>query len=328
MKQRVGKVIFAVVAIAVTVFAGINAASSGGGAAARSKLTLIAPAAPGGGWDGFARASQKAIKDVGASNNVQVVNIPGAGGTIGLSQFVTSMSGSEDKLLVTGAVMIGAIELEGRGDNQLEQTTPIARVSDDYVVLAVPASSDIKTLDDFVAKLKADPAGTSIAGGSLGSVEHLMIADVVRKSGVDPQQMNYIAYSGGGEVLSSMLSNTTVAAVTGYNDIADQVDAGNVRLLGISSPERLEGVDVPTFTEQGLDVVFANWRGFVAPGNISEETRAEYEAIITDMRNSEDWKESLKRNEWTDSFMVGAEFEQFLKSEYKRVAELVKEVGL
>ncbi|MET1065518.1 MAG: tripartite tricarboxylate transporter substrate-binding protein [Arthrobacter sp.] len=326
MKNPLRNAVFGLVVAIVAVLAFVNAGTAGGTSTARNKLTLIAPAAPGGGWDGFAREGQQALKSGGVVNNAQVINVPGAGGTIGLSQFV-QMPGREDALLATGGVMVGAIEL---GDNpeSMADVVPIARMADDYAALVVPADSEFKTLDDFLAAWKQDPGGTSIGGGSLGSIDHLLSAMVAKTVGIDPQDVNYIAYSGGGEALTSLLSHTTSAGMSGYNEVSDQIEAGTLRALAISSEERLEGVSVPTFKEQGVDAAMSNWRGFVAAPGISDEAKAEFIKIVTEMRSTDHWQEALKRNDWTDTFTTGEEFEQFIDNEVATAQEIVKDLGL
>lgn len=304
----------------------VNAAAEGEGATARSKLVLMAPAAPGGGWDGFAREAQQALKAHGIVNNVQVVNVPGAGGTIGLGQFA-QMTGRTDMLMVTGGVMVGAVELADSGVS-LDDVQPLARIADDYAALVVPASSDFQTLDDFVAAWRENPRGTSIAGGSLGSIDHLLTGYAADQVGIDPAQTNYIAYSGGGEALTSMLSGTTVGGMSGYNEVADQIEAGMLRALAISSPERLPGVDVPTFTELGVDAVMANWRGVAAAPGVSGADLEELKAIVDELHGTDQWKDALRRNEWTDSYMTGDEFDAFLEDETARTREIVEGLGL
>jgi putative tricarboxylic transport membrane protein len=326
MKNPIPNVVFGLAVIVVAALAFVSAGSSGGTSTARNKLTMIAPAAPGGGWDGFAREGQQALKSGAVVNNAQVVNVPGAGGTIGLSQFVQT-PGREDALLVTGGVMVGAIELGGNPESMAD-VVPIARLADDYAALVVPSDSEFETLDDFLAAWKKDPRGTSIGGGSLGSIDHLLSAKVAKTVGIDPKDVNYIAYSGGGEALTSLLSHTTAAGMSGYNEVSDQIEAGTLRALAISSEERLEGVDVPTFKEQGVDAAMSNWRGFVAAPGITDEARDEFIAIVTEMRESEHWQEALKRNSWTDTFSTGEEFEQFIDSEVKIAQEIVKDLGL
>lgn len=326
MKKPILTGLFGLLVVIVAALAFINAAQSGGTSTARSKLTLIAPAAPGGGWDGFARESQQALRGAGIVNNPQVVNVPGAGGTIGLSQFVQT-PGREDALLVTGGVMVGAIELADNPESMAD-VVPIARLADDYAALVVPADSPFQSLDDFLVAWKANPGANSIGGGSLGSIDHLLSGLVAQKVGIDPTKVNYVAYSGGGEALTSLLSHTTAAGMSGYNEVSDQIEAGTLRALAISSPERLEGVDVPTFIEQGVDASMSNWRGVVAAPGISDEAKAVFVEIITEMHASDLWKESLERNNWTDTFSTGDEFAGFIKEEVATAKDIVKELGL
>lgn len=326
MKKSIRASLFSLVVVVVTALAFANAATSGSISTARSKLTLIAPAAPGGGWDGLARESQQALRSEGIVNNPKVVNIPGAGGTIGLSQFV-QMPGREDTLMVTGGVMTGAIELADTPES-LEDVVPIARMADDYAALVVPADSKFQTLEDFLAAWKKDPGATSIGGGSLGSIDHLLSGKLAKEVGIDPRAVNYVAYSGGGEALASLLSHTTAAGMSGYNEVSDQIESGTLRALAISSPERPPGVDIPTFRELGVDVSMSNWRGLVAAPGITKEAKQEFVRIATEMHASDEWQNALVRNNWTDTFTTGRELEEFIDDEVARTQEIVKDLGL
>ena len=326
MKQVLRTIVFSMAVTVITALAVANAVSTGSSSTVRNKLTVMAPASPGGGWDGFSRESQAAMRSEGIVNNVQVANVPGAGGTIGLSQLV-QMSGRDDILMATGGVMIGAIAL-GDTPESLQDVTPIARVADDYAALVVPADSPITSLDDFIEAWQADPTGTSIAGGSLGSIDHLMTGLLAGAIGLDPEQANYIAYSGGGEALSAMLSHTTTGGMSGYNEISGQVEAGQLRVLAVSSPERMPGVDVPTFMELGVDVTMSNWRGYVAPPGLTETQTEELAAIVDEMQASSAWSEVLERNNWTDSYLVGPEFEEFLLEQQEQIDVIIEELGL
>ncbi|TFD53957.1 tripartite tricarboxylate transporter substrate binding protein [Cryobacterium frigoriphilum] len=326
MKKTILTVAFAAVTAVLVLAATANASSAGGGATARSKLTLLAPAAPGGGWDGFARESQQALRANGIVNNARVINVPGAGGTIGLGQ-VAQMDGREDLLLATGAAMMGGIELS-TADVSFDDVTLIARVADDYNVLVVPKDSPYETIDEFTAAWAADPGGTAIAGGSLGSIDHLLSGLLGREIGIDPAAVNYVAYAGGGEVLTSLLSNTASAGISSYNDFRDQIEAGSVRALGTSAAEPVEGIEVPTFIESGYDVEMSNWRGYAAPPGISEEARQELVDIVTEMHATPEWDDAMSRNRWSDSYATDGEFQDFIDTESLRVASIVEELGL
>ncbi|WP_258184418.1 Bug family tripartite tricarboxylate transporter substrate binding protein [Microbacterium foliorum] len=214
------------------------------------------------------------------------------------------------------------------GGHLAGQSLGVCGKDDDYAALVVPADSEIQTLDDFVEVWEADPQGTSIAGGSLGSIDHLMTGTLASRIGIEPTQVNYIAYSGGGEALSAMLSHTTTGGMSGYNEIAGQVEAGQLRVLAVSSAERMEGVDVPTFIEQGIDVSMSNWRGFVAPPGLDEAQIEELSAIVDEMRDSDAWQEVLERNNRTDSYLPGADFTTYLEEQQDEVDIIIEELGL
>lgn len=326
MSTIIRNLVFGVVVVVVAVFAFGDAISTASNSTVRSKITIMAPAAPGGGWDTFARTSQQTLRSEGIVANVQVVNVPGAGGTIGLSQFVQA-EGQEDYLMVTGGVMIGGIAVSKPAES-LADVTPIARLADDYAALVVPADSDIHTLEDFVEAWQADPTGTSIAGGSLGSIDHLATVMLAQEIGLDPADANYIAYSGGGDALSAMLSHTTTAGMSGYNEVSAQIEAGQLRLLAISAPQPVEGIDAPTLLDAGYDVQMTNWRGFVAPPGITDAERQELVDIVTELAESEGWAVALDRNDWTDTFAVGDEYERFIVDQQAEVDAIVEELGL
>ncbi|GGA65834.1 C4-dicarboxylate ABC transporter substrate-binding protein [Pseudoclavibacter endophyticus] len=326
MRFSLKQAVFGIAVIVVAAVAFVNAAQSGGTATVRNKLTIIAPASPGGGWDGFAREAQLVLREDGIVNNVQVVNVPGAGGTIGLSQLV-QMHGRDDVLMVTGGVMIGAISV-GNTPESIDDVTPVARLADDYAALVVPADSDIETFEEFVEAWRDDPTGVSIAGGSLGGIDHLVTGMLAREIGIDPEQANYLAYSGGGETLSALLSHTTTAGMAGYNEFAGQIESGTLRLLAVSAPEPIDGIDAPTFIQGGVDVQMANWRGFVAPPGLTEPQVDELRAIIDELHGSPGWADVVARNAWTDNYMVGDEFSGFLDDEQALTDEIVEELGL
>jgi putative tricarboxylic transport membrane protein len=315
----------ALVVGAVTV-AGIDAARSASGSDARAKLTLIAPAAAGGGWDLVARESQQALRSDGIVNNAQVVNVPGAGGTIGLSQ-LENLSGQPTTVMITGTVMLGGIAINN-SDTTLADTVPIARLAEDFEVFVVPKDSPIQNLDDMIEAWRANPGGLPIGGGSLGGIDHIVAGQLAQEADIDPAAINYIAYSGGGEVLTSLLSNTVGVAVSGFNDFRDQIEAGNVRALAVAAPEPLEGFDVDTFIEQGYNVDLVNWRGIVAPPGISDEDRQTLVDIVTEMVETEQWATAVERNRWKESVVTGDEFGEFLEVEQARITGILEELGL
>lgn len=289
--------------------------------------TIIAPASPGGGWDQTARTMQEALTAEGISKSVQVQNVPGAGGTIGLAQFVASSAGKADQLLVGGYVMVGAI-LTNNSPVSLADVTPIARLTGEYEAIVVPAASDILTIDQLVEKIKADPGAVSWAGGSAGGTDHIAVGLITRAAGVDPTKMNYIAYSGGGEALAAILGNQVTAGISSLGEFLPQAQAGTLRILAVSSAEPIEGVDAPTLKEAGLDVVLQNWRMVSAAPGISADQKAAITADIKKMAQSASWQNQLETKGWEDTYLDGDALTQQLADDIAQTSAILKEIGL
>lgn len=297
-------------------------------AMALDAVKILAPAAPGGGWDQTARSMQRALQSGDVVKRVTVDNKAGAGGTIGLAQFVTTSKGDPQALMVGGMVMVGAILVNGSPVN-LSQVTPVARLTGEYEVVVVPASSKIQKLSDLVTLLKANPGAVSWGGGSAGATDHLLAAMIAQAVGVDPTKINYIAHAGGGEAQSAILGGHVTVGVSGWGEFAAQVKSGKLRALAVSSAERLPDVkDVPTLKEQGVDVVLANWRALFAAPGISPAQKAELVAAVDKAVKTPSWKETLDKNEWTDLYLSGDAFKTFLDAEQPRIAKIVSTLGL
>lgn len=316
--------------VALVVAAGIDASRSGSGADARSKLTLVAPAAAGGGWDLVARESQQALRADKIVNNVQVVNVPGAAGTIGLSQLVRR-EGDPTTMMVTGTVMLGGIV---RNDSpvDLSDMTPVARLAEDFEVIVVQADSPYRTIDDFLQAWRDDPAALPVGGGSAGGIDHMIAAQLALAGGVDPAQVRYAAYAGGGELTINLLSTapgTPSVGISGFNDFRDMLTEGRLRALMVVAPERLEGLDAPTAEEAGYpDVDLVNWRGYVAPPGLDDAQQQELVDIVTEMVETGQWQSAIERNRWDESFLTGDDFGDFLRTEQERVATILTDLGL
>jgi putative tricarboxylic transport membrane protein len=294
--------------------------------AAIESLEIIAPAGPGGGYDQLARATQEVMQAQGLAGGVQVENIPGAGGTIGLAQFVTKKSRNPN-LLVTGLGMIGAIAIN-KSPVTLDQVKPLARLTGEYQPLVVAADSPIKSLADLVAQFKADPGSVSWGGFALGSPDHILSALVVQAVGGDVAKMNYIVAGAGGEMLAQVIGGHLTVATGGLNEMAQQIATGKLRALGISSPERLPGVDIPTFKEQGVDVTLVNWRGLVAPANMRAADVKSLDEAMAAMVQSAPWQALLKERGWVDMYQSSEEFAAFLTPERTRIEGILKDLGL
>ncbi|KQR79443.1 C4-dicarboxylate ABC transporter substrate-binding protein [Rhizobium sp. Leaf384] len=295
--------------------------------AAAADYTIIAPANPGGGWDQTARSMQTALQQEKIAGNVQVQNVPGAGGTIGLAQFASQSAGNPNALLVGGYVMVGAI-LTNKSPVSLNEVEPIARLTGEYEAIVVPAESPLKTMGDLVDALKKDPGSVSWAGGSAGGTDHIAVGLIAKAAGVDPTKINYIAFSGGGEALAAILGNQVTAGISGYGEFESQVKSGTLRLLAVSSAEKIAGVEAPTLKEGGLDVVVQNWRMVAAAPGLSAEQKAAVTADIEKMVKSASWQETLKTKGWQDTYLSGDAFKEQLAKDVSATETILKEIGL
>ncbi len=289
-------------------------------------LRIIAPAAPGGGWDQTARVMQQAMQQAGIVRTAPVENIPGAAGTIGLARFMGAERGKGDAVMISGLIMLGGIVTQ-RSPVTLRDVTPIARLTGEYEVIVVPSASRFRSFDEFLAAFKARPESISWGGGSAGGSDQILAGLVADAVGVEPRRVNYIAFSGGGEALSSIVGNQVSVGVNGLAELLPQIEAGTVRVLAISSAERLPGIDAPTLREQGVDVEFENWRSVVAPPGISDADRAKLEQAIDAMVRSEPWREAMTRYRWIDRYLAGEPFAQFVDREEERVRDILRKFG-
>jgi putative tricarboxylic transport membrane protein len=290
-------------------------------------MSIMAPASPGGGWDQTARALQAAIQEENLASNVAVTNVGGAGGTIGLAQFVNQARGNANALIVGGYVMVGAI-LTNNSPVTLDQVTPIARLTGEYEAIVVPDSSPIQTMGDLVAQLKADPGTVSWGGGSAGGTDHITVGLIAKASGVDPTKINYIPFSGGGEALAAIVGGKVTAGISGYGEFEQQVKAGKLRVLAVSSPERLPNVDAPTLKESGTDVEVLNWRGVWGGPDLTPEQKAELIGKLEKVNASKSWTGTLASKGWSNTFLTGDAFAEVLKQEIEKTTAVLKEIGL
>ena len=313
----------------LSLIAAVALATAGIPAAAQpsyERLRIVAPAAPGGGWDQTGRVMQETLQRTGIGRIVTVENIPGAAGLIGLSRFIGAERGNGDAVMVTGLIMLGAI-VSQRSAVTLDDVTPIARLTGEYEVLTVPMSSPFRTLDDFIRAFREAPEAISWGGGSAGGGDQILAGLIADAVSVDPRRVNYIAFSGGGEALTAILGGQVSIGVSGLAEFAAQIEAGTVRALAISSAERLPGLGIPTLREQGVDVELENWRAVVAPPGITDADRQRLHVAVERMVQSDTWQTALSRYRWIDRYLAGDEFARFVQSESARVRDVFMKLG-
>ncbi|MFJ3585448.1 Bug family tripartite tricarboxylate transporter substrate binding protein [Streptomyces sp. NPDC090127] len=290
-------------------------------------LRFMVPNTPGGGYDITARTAAKNAEDAGLTTGIEVFNLPGAGGTVGLTRLVGE-HGNGKVAMSMGLGVVGAVHTN-KTPKTLADTTPIARLTMEPDIVVVGKNSPYKTMGDLLTAWKANPGKLPVGGGSSpGGPDHLAPMLMARAAGIAPKSVNYIPFDGGGELLASILGDKVAFGVSGLGEYRDQIESGELRLLAVTGPERVPGLDAPTLREAGLDTEFINWRGIVAPPGLSDAERDKLVGLVTRLHDSPQWRESLKKNGWHDAFQPGEQFGAFLAEQDKQVASVLKELGL
>ena len=300
---------------------------AGGSGQPLAGVRFMVPNTPGGGYDTTARAAAKVMDDVKVTRSMEVFNLAGAGGTVGLSRTVAE-KGNGKLLMMMGLGVVGA-QYTNQSTAKLDQTTPIAKLMEESGAIVVAKDSPYKTINDLVTAWKANPKSLAVGGGSSpGGPDHLLPMQLAQTVGIDPKDVNYVAYDGGGDLLPAVLGGKIAFGASGFSEFLDQVEAGEVRVLAISGPERVAAIDAPTLKESGIDLEFTNWRGIVAPPEISEDDKAALVGAVAAMHASQEWKDVLTKNGWTDAYLPEAEFKTYLTEQTTDVEDVLTKLGL
>lgn len=317
----------AVPAAAAAAACGLTA-EGGSGDGPLTGLRIMVPNSPGGGYDTTARSIARIMEDEGIAKAIEVFNLEGAGGTVGLQRTV-SEEGNGDLAMQMGLGVVGASYTQN-SEAKLTGTTPIAKLVEESGAVVVPVASPYQTIEDLVAAWTADLDGVTAGGGSSpGGPDHLLPMRLAKAVGIDPVQVNYVSYDGGGELLPALLGEKVAFGASGVGEFIDQIEAGQLRVLATSGAERVDVVpDAPTFLESGIDLEFTNWRGWVAPPGIADEDARKWTDALTAMYESTAWQDELEKQGWTDAFMTGNDFADFLADQDSTVAATLQELGL
>ncbi len=296
-------------------------------ASAATPLKMLIPANPAGGWDMTGRALGRALLEAKAFDTVQYDNKGGAAGVLGLAQFVAASKGDPNNIMVMGAVMLAGI-ITNKPPVDLQSCTPIARLTNEYNVFVVPAHSPLTSMKDVVALLKKDPASVTWGGGSRGSTEHIAASMLARQVGVDPKKINYVAFRGGGEAVAAVLGGHVTVGGSGYSEFAEQIAAGKMRAIAVTSQKRLPGLNIPTMKEQGFDVVLGNWRGVYAAPGLTAAQRATLTEWVIKATKTRAWTDALSSNGWSAAPLVGREFDDFVEYEFASLRAIMYLSGM
>ena len=294
-------------------------------------LLMIIPNSPGGGYDQTGRAAVQVMEEADITGgSFTVDNIVGAGGA-GATTALVGRAGDEHTMMTAGLGVVGST-YSFASQYSLQDTTPLAQLMSEPEGVLVPGDSPFQTIDDLVKVWEADPASISVGGGSSpGGPDHLFPMQLAAEVGIDPTEVNYVTYDGGGPLTSALLGKKIDVGFSGLAEFIGQVESGELRVLAVSGEERYpEGAlaDIPTLTESGVDLLFLNWRGVFAPPEISSERATELIGYLEQMHDSPGWQDVLDEYGWTDDFKTGDEFATFIDEQDARVSGTLEELGL
>ncbi|MBX3641785.1 MAG: tripartite tricarboxylate transporter substrate binding protein [Rubrivivax sp.] len=290
-------------------------------------VKFMAPGSPGGGYDQTARSLGKAMQEAGVAKGATYENKGGAGGTLGLAQFVNATKGDVNALVVMGAIMVTGV-MQNKPQITLANATPIARLFTEYNVIAVRKDSPHKTLADLLNDFKKDPTSVKWGGGSKGSTDHIGIGQLANTLGVPVDKLNYIPFGGGGEVVAATLGGHITAITGGYGELSKYIESGQFRVLAVGSPTRMPGINAPTLKEQGVDLEIGNWRGVYGAAGLTPAQRKELTDAVVAATKTKGWQDNLKANAWASSLLTGDEFAAFVDAEHARLRAMLVKVGL
>ena len=291
-------------------------------------IHFLIPGGAGGGWDGTARGTGEALTEAGLVGTASYENMSGGGGGKAISYLIENAESSHGTLMVNSTpIVIRA--LTGEISNSFRDLTLVAGTIGDYAALVVGKDSPINSMADLLAAFDADPNATAIGGGSVpGSMDHLVAAMVMEAAGKDPLNVKYIPYDAGGKAMAALLSGEIAALSTGFSEAIDLANAGEVKIIGVTAPERVAAyADAPTMKEQGIDSEFVNWRGLFAAPGLPEDKLAAYQEVFAKMYETDEWEAVRARNGWVNIHNSGDDFRTFLENQEKTISDLMKKLG-
>jgi putative tricarboxylic transport membrane protein len=284
-------------------------------------------AGPTSGYAGFANDVTAALKAEGlVSGSIANESVIGGSGALALNDFLLKDRGVAGKSLVTGFAMVLGIQ-NNKNAARVSDARGVARLMAEYEAVVVPASSPWKTMKDLVAAIKADPT-IAVAGGSVGTLDHVTAVQIYQAIGVDSKKLNYVAHSGGGEVVTSLLSGATKVGISGWGEFEKFVVSGDLRVLGVTAPVKQAKIPAPTLRDGGVNVVSQNWRGIMLPPGTSNANVNLVIRTMDVMRAGKTWQQILVDRNWGDNYIVGSTWDKFLKIEEKKVVTLFQQLGL
>ncbi|CAH0142314.1 MULTISPECIES: tripartite tricarboxylate transporter substrate binding protein [Peribacillus] len=299
----------------------------------KKAITVVAPSGAGGGWDLTARSFTKVLSETKLVNQpLTVENKPGGGGAVFMADYATQQADNNDMLFVNSPpVIINNLKKEGNSPYGYKNTTPLAQLTKDYGAIVVKADSEFKDLKSVLEAVKKDPRKLTFAGGSApGSMDHLISILPAYEYGLNPTELKYVSYDGGGEAITALLGGNADVIGTDASSVREFLKAGKIRVLAVTSTERLGGdlKDIPTAKEQGVDAEFTIWRGVFGPQNMSEEAKTFWGKSIAKLVETSEWKKEVEVQGWEQEYKNSEEFSKFLEEQEKQVQQLLEALGM
>ena len=293
-------------------------------------VEIVVGSAPGGSNDRTGRSVEKLLNELKlVPTSVTVNNKPGGGGNI-MFAYVNTHAGDAHYLMVGTTAMLSNHIV---GSSKLNHTdfTPIASLFNDYVVFAVNADSPIKTGKDLVDRLKSNPRSISVGfATSLGSHNHIAAGLLMKTAGGNARELKSVAFKGSAEAVTALLGGHLELVTTAGGNVAAHVQTGKLRVVAVSADKRLSGVfaNVPTWKEQGVNLVYGGWRSIMGPKGLTAAQVAFWESALRKAAQSNEWKAELQRNYWSDDFVTSAQFRKDLDKDYADMKAVLVDLGL
>jgi putative tricarboxylic transport membrane protein len=296
-------------------------------------ITVVAPSGAGGGWDLTARSFAKVLGETKlVEQPLTVENKPGGGGAVFMAEYATQHIENNEMLFVNSPpIIINHLKKEGNSPYGYQNTTPLAQLTKDFGAIVVKADSKYTDLPSLLEDVKKDPSKLTFAGGSApGSMDHLISILPAFKYGVDPTKVKYVSYDGGGEAITALLGGNADVIGTDASSVKEFLKAGKVRVLAVTSAERLAGdfKDVPTATEQGVDAEFTIWRGVFGPEKMSEEAKNYWVEKIDQLVQTTEWQTEVETQGWEMEYKNSDDFKSFLGEQETLVTQLLEALGM
>ena len=295
---------------------------------AAERLHLVIPAGPGGGLDATARALGNTLTDSQLLQGVSYENRTGGGGGKAMAYFVNSGASLDDTLLVNSAPLI-VRSLQGLFPHSYRDLTPIGGLIADPGVIAVRANSPLSSWGDVVAALGDSRKRLFVGGGSVkGSLDHITLSLLAQADGIDPRKIRYLAYDGGAKALLALMSGEVDVLVSGLGETLAAHQAGTIRILGVTADSGHQTAGITSFRDQNVDVVFYNWRGVFAPGDIEPTDKKRLIELLTEAVATPTWQQQLDRYGWQAKFLPDQLFVEYLQEQERQLQEIMTDLGL